>query len=95
MTLKRVLILTGIWTVLMVGVGAAAIWYIATHRVPGVRAEDRASQLGSGLGLLMTFGYACIWIPYAAKVGKQKRAEREAQTRRKKSRNGNPRQEIE
>ncbi|MCA9095797.1 MAG: hypothetical protein KDA68_20095 [Planctomycetaceae bacterium] len=84
MTLKRVLILTGAWTLVMVGVCVVAIWYVVTHRVPGVRPEERASQLGSGLGLLTTFGYALIWLPFAAKVGKQRRAEREAQTRRKK-----------
>lgn len=81
MTLKRVLIFTGIWTLIMVGVCVAAISYAATHRVPGVRAKDRAAQLGSGLGTLTVIGYGAIWLPFAAKVGQKKRAEREEKKR--------------
>jgi hypothetical protein len=90
-TLKRALIATAIWTVLLVGISAGAIWYVATHPIRGVRMEDRASQLGSGLGMLGTIGYAAIWLPWAASVGKARREalakskkEKKEKTRRKK-----------
>jgi len=32
----------------------------------------------------MCIGYACVWLPYAAKIGKEKRAQREAQRKKRK-----------
>ena len=81
MTLKKVLIITGVWTVLMFGVAIGLITYVHKNPIPGVRSADRAAKLGTGLGTFTSFGYAVIWLPYAAKIGKEKRAQREAQKR--------------
>ncbi len=77
MTLKTALIATGVWTLCVILILGAGLWYVTTHPIRGVRTEARAAQMGSGLGVLTAIGYGCIWLPYAAKIGKQKRAERE------------------
>jgi hypothetical protein len=84
MTFKKLMIITAIWTAVVFVVGGLAIWYIGTHPISGVSAQARGAQLGTGLGTLASIGYACIWLPYAAKVGQQKRAEREKKAQQKK-----------
>lgn len=88
MTLKRALIATAIWTVLLIGISAGAIWYVRTHPIRGVSMDDRASQLGGGLGILGAIGYGAIWLPFAASVGK---ARREALAKSKKAQKGKQR----
>lgn len=83
MSLKKPLIITAIWTVLTLGGGALGVWYVVSHPIRGVRAEDRAAKLGTGIGTLTVIGYAGIWLPYAAKVGKQKRIAREEAAKNK------------
>jgi hypothetical protein len=77
MRLKTALIATGIWTVVVVILAGVVIWYIANHPIPGVSKKDRAAQAGGGLGVFAGIGYGCIWLPYAAAIGKQKREARE------------------
>ncbi|MFG0336036.1 MAG: hypothetical protein ACF8TS_21970 [Maioricimonas sp. JB049] len=79
MSLKLALILTAIWTALIVAAGAGLIWYIIEHPIPG--AEDRAALAGSGLGTLASIGYGAIWIPLAIRIGKQMRERRERSQR--------------
>ena len=76
MTGKRLILVSVVWTVLMVGVGLMGVWYVTEHPVRGSRTTDRANRLGSGVGALTVIGYAVLWLPYAAKVGKRRRAER-------------------
>lgn len=79
MTLKRAFFLTAIWTFGMAGICGLVIAHFASHPTLDVSPEDRASQVGTWLGVAASIGYGLIWIPYAAKVGQQRRAERSAQ----------------
>lgn len=83
MTLKQRVVITAIWTALIFVIGGVGIWYIGAHPISGVRTEARASKLGGGVGVLATLGYGCIWLPYAASIGKQRRAEREKAKRKR------------
>lgn len=85
MKLKTALIATGLWTAVIVVLAGVVIWYIGSHPVPGASKQDRASQAGGGLGVLAGIGYGCIWLPYAAAIGKQKRKAREKAKASKKS----------
>ena len=85
MSVKKLVVVTIVWTVLSLGVGVYGIWYIVQHRIPGVRAEERSARLGAGLGVLMCIGYAAIWLPFAAKIGRKRRLEREARKNAKRS----------
>lgn len=85
MKLKTAIIASAIWTAVVIGVAGYTIWYIGTHPVPGVSKEDRAAKVGGGLGVFAGIGYAGIWLPYAAAIGKKKREEREKAKAAKKS----------
>lgn len=69
MTLKNALWASAAWTVLVVGATASTIWYVVTHRLPGVSSNARAARAGSGMGIAAGIGYGCIWLPYAAAGG--------------------------
>jgi len=84
MTLKKALLTTGIWTALMLIAGGLGLWYILSQPIRASVAQTRAEKLGSGLATFMCIGYAFVWLPYAAKIGKQKRAQREAQRKKRK-----------
>lgn len=89
MTLKLVLWATAIWTLLAIGGAVLGAWYIGTHPIPGTRTEKRMEMLGQGAGVVTVIGYAVIWLPYCAKIGKQRREAREkAAKQTKKSRKG-------
>lgn len=77
-TLKTIIILSLFWTLLILGVGMFGLWYIFENPIRGVRAEDRAAKLGSGTGVLMSLGYAVLWLPFAYKIGKKRREARES-----------------
>jgi hypothetical protein len=77
MTLKLALILSAVWTLLIVVVAAVILWYVTTHPVAGASSDQRAAMIGSGLGVVACIGYAVLWMPLAAKVGARRRAERE------------------
>lgn len=84
MTLKKALVITGIWTALTVIAGGLGLWYILSLPIRTSVAQARAEKLGSGIATFMCIGYACVWLPYAAKIGKEKRAQREAQRKKRK-----------
>jgi uncharacterized membrane protein len=67
--------------VLVVGftLGIAFSYYAYKNPIPGVRIEERTQKIGVGCGILISFVFACIWLPWAAKMGK---AKREAQQRK-------------
>ncbi len=76
MTLKLALILSAAWTLLIVAGAVLAIWYLSEHPVRGMSAEERASAVGGGMGIVAAIGYAAIWLPLAAKLGQQRREAR-------------------
>jgi hypothetical protein len=76
MKLKHVVWATAIWTLLGCGGSGVGLWYVTTHRVRGAGTEERAKRLGMGAGTLMAIGYAAIWLPYAAAVGKRRREQK-------------------
>lgn len=86
MKLKTALIASAIWMVVVIGIGGVAIWYVSTHPIHGVSNEQRGAQLGGGLGVFAGIGFAAIWLPYAAAIGKKKREERDRAKSAKKSR---------
>lgn len=65
MQLRHAIWATAIWTVLGCGGSALGLWYVMSHPVPGVRAEDRANKLGGGAGTVLAIGYGAIWLPFA------------------------------
>src|SRR4051794_23735302 len=85
MKLKYALWATLAWTLLACGGSGVGLWYITTHRIPGVSAEQRAAQLGQGAGPVTLIGYAAIWLPYAYQVGKKRREEKERQEERERA----------
>jgi hypothetical protein len=88
MTPKRLILISAIWTAVIIAVGFLGIWYIMEHPVPGARAEDRAARLGSGLAVVTVIGYAVLWFPWAFKVGLKRREKRARQARKGKRRPG-------
>lgn len=85
MTLKLALILSAVWTLIMVVIGVAVLLYIGTQGVGGTSARERGAMVGTGMGVLTSIGYAALWLPLAAKVGARRRAER-ARKQKSKSR---------
>ena len=77
MTMKRLIVISLIWLVLLIGVGLFGVAYIRSHPVRGTTRSKRIEKLGKGFGVLGGIGLGVIWLPYAAKVGKKRRAERE------------------
>jgi hypothetical protein len=88
MSLKTSLIATAAWTVLMLVISVGAIVYVGTRPVPNRVKNERASQLGGGLGVFTAIGYGAIWLPFAAKIGKQRREQRTKASRKKKKTQG-------
>ena len=83
MTLKLALILSAAWTLVIIAGAVLAIWYLSEHPVRGMSAEERASAVGGGMGIVAAIGYAAIWLPLAAKLGRERR---EAKSRKSKKR---------
>lgn len=77
MTLKTAFIATGVWTVVGLVLSVVLVIAIASGSTRRSEANQRASMAGSGAGLVMAIGYGAIWLPYAAAMGKRRRAERE------------------
>jgi type II secretory pathway component PulM len=84
MTLKLALILSAAWTLLIIVGAVVAISYLATHPIRGISAEERASAVGGGMGIVAAIGYGAIWLPLAAKLGRQRREARLAKRKTKK-----------
>jgi hypothetical protein len=83
MKLKHALWATAVWTVVALGVSIALIGYMSAHPVPGASLERRSAALGEGVAVGLTLGYGLIWLPYAVRLGKQRR-EAQRQKHRKK-----------
>lgn len=73
MKLKTALIASGIWTAVGVVGCVVLISVIANQRLSKREGEQRAQQAGTGAAVVMAIGYAAIWLPFAAAVGKQRR----------------------
>lgn len=85
MSFKQRVILSVAWFVLCLVIGTAAFAMMvnnAPHRDRGAR----ASQLGSGMGVLTSVGWAGLWLPYAAAIGKKRREKRARASRKRKKR---------
>ncbi len=86
MTVKLALILSAVWTLLMVVIGVAVLLSIGSQGVGGTIGEERAAMVGTGMGVLTSIGYAALWLPLAARAGARRRAER-ARKQKSKSKN--------
>ena len=84
MSLKTALLASAVWTIVAVVVSAVAIWYVMAHPVAGASVEQRSQMLGSGVGTVMAIGYGAIWLPFAFKLGQERRAAQAAKARQKK-----------
>ncbi len=86
MSLKKSLIATGIWMLIVIAIGAYGIWYILSQNLPDAQLKERMSMFGSGFGIFAGIGLAVIWLPFAARMGAEQREKRERAARRKKKR---------
>lgn len=86
MSLKKCLIATGIWMLVIILFSVAAIMYIASQNLPDAQLQERTAMFGSGMGLFAGIGLAVIWLPFAARMGAEQREKRERAARRKKKR---------
>jgi hypothetical protein len=82
MSTKLALILTGVWTLLVLAACGGGLWFVTTQ-VPRHQQEERARLFGSGTGTLAVIGYAAIIFPWAIAWGRQRREQRAEQARRK------------
>ena len=80
---KRHVTYSLLWTAVIIMIFCVAIWYIMEHRVQGMSREERAERMGFSLGILAAVGYGLIWLPYCARIGKTRRAERLAKRARR------------
>ena len=71
---KLPLIVTGVATLLFIGIGIGLITLIHKSTASAAEKQVRAEKLGGGLGLLTCLGVAPFWLFAAAKVGKERRA---------------------
>ncbi len=85
MSLKFSLIATAIWMVLIFVVAfAIGYFFIQGNPIPGVSMEERGTKLGVGMGTLAGIGLGAIWLPFAARLGKERREAMERAKRTKK-----------
>ena len=83
MRLRHALLATAIWTVVALGVSLLLAWYVIAHPIPGTSTEKRAGLLGQGAATVMVLGYAAIWLPFAYRMGKQRREMQEVKKKKK------------
>jgi hypothetical protein len=83
MTIKKRVLISIAWFVLMIVVGIGGVFWIQSDTRNNEERTQRAGVLGTGLGCLGGVGFAVLWLPYAYRLGKQKREERERATSRK------------
>lgn len=72
MTTRLALILTGVWSLLVLLACGGGIWFVTT-RVPRHQQEQRATALGGATGTVAVIGYGVIILPWAAAVGRRRR----------------------
>ena len=80
MSTKLALILTGVWTLLVVAACSGALWFV-TSKVPRSQQDERARLFGGSIGILAAIGYAGVWLPWAVAYRKrhqQQQAPRDA-----------------
>ena len=68
MSLKNAIVASIVWFVLITVFSGVSIWYIVSYPVAGATAEQRSAMLGSGV-----IGFAAIWLPFAFKLGQERR----------------------
>lgn len=85
MSLKQRIILSIAWFVLCLVIGTAA-FAMMVNNAPRRDRGARASILGGGLGVLVSAGWAGLWLPYAAVIGKKRREERSRASGKRKKR---------
>lgn len=75
-TLRRVVIGSVIWFVLMMILSAGLFYWMWNDSKNNRERQERAGKLGVGMGVITAVGWGALWLPWAAKVGKKRRAER-------------------
>ncbi len=85
MNFKKLLLISVVWTVVAAGLGMFGVSYILSHPIRGVSSDARSAELGRGVSVIITIGYAFIWIPAAYRYG-QKRRDAQARKARGKRR---------
>lgn len=74
MTIKGRVIVTVVWTALVLGAGVYALYYAHEHPIPGADENARAEKLGEAVGTVAVVGWAVIWLPLAFRRGWERRA---------------------
>ncbi len=72
-TLKRVVIGSTIWFVLMMIISLGIFYQIFQDSKNNRERNARAAKLGTGMGALTALGLGMLWLPWAAQVGKRRR----------------------
>ena len=83
MTIKKRILISIAWFALMIAMGIGGVFWIQSDTPNNEERTERAGVLGTGLGCLGGVGFAVLWLPYAYRLGKQKREERERAISRK------------
>ena len=65
-TLKRVVIGSAIWFVLMMGISLGIFYQIFQDTKNNRDRNARAANLGTGMGALTVVGWTVLWLPWAA-----------------------------
>ncbi len=65
MSTRLALILTGIWTAIVIAACGGGIWFVIT-KVPQHQQEERSRLLSGGIGSVAAIGYVAILVPWAA-----------------------------
>jgi len=77
MTAKTRILVSLAWFVLVIAIGVGGVFWIQSDTSDSQERTRRAGILGTGLGCLGGIGLGVLWMPYAYRLGRKKRAERE------------------
>ncbi|WP_166822336.1 hypothetical protein [Thalassoroseus pseudoceratinae] len=88
LSMKKMVALTVVWVVLMLGGGLLVSFLTFDKTAPRRVSEAKMQRLATGIGTLTGIGAGILWIPFAFRIGKQKReeAERKRVAKRKRPR---------
>lgn len=89
MTIGKRILVSIAWFMLMIVVGIGGVFWIVSETQNNTERTQRSGVLGTGLGCLGGVGFAVLWLPFAYRLGKQKRAERERAANEKSRSNRN------
>lgn len=81
MTWKMAFVATAIWMGVVVVISAVLFTMLIRNSPGGIPTNERASQLGGGIGTLAGFGFAAIWLPFAFSLRKQRLAKMRMKSR--------------